>query len=53
MIGPEALPGEREHSVALDLDVAISDKMVAEEKNPALLHTYDAVVGHSHGGRTV
>ena len=32
MIGPEAgLPGEREHSVTLDLDMAISDRIVAEK----------------------
>lgn len=31
MIGPEARPGEREHSVTLDLDMAISDKIITEE----------------------
>lgn len=31
MIGPEALPGEREHSVTLDLDMAISDKIITEK----------------------
>lgn len=29
LIGPEALP-EREHSVTLDLDMAISDKIITE-----------------------
>lgn len=33
MIGPEALPGEREHSVTLDLDMAISDKIITEKKS--------------------
>lgn len=30
MIGPQALQGEQEHSVTLNLDVAISDKITAE-----------------------
>lgn len=28
MIGPEAPPAEREHSVMLDLEVAISDMII-------------------------
>lgn len=39
MIGPEALPGEREHSVTLDLDMAISDKIITEKKVSTILHS--------------
>ncbi len=41
MIGPQALQGEREHSVTLDLDMAISDKIITEKEvnKTVLLHT--------------
>lgn len=42
MIGAEAPPGEREHSVTLDLDMAISDRIIIQKKsqhNPPNWHT--------------
>lgn len=37
MIGPQALPGEHEHSVTLDLGVAISDTIITEKNAGTVL----------------